>query len=795
MKFDFSKEPGRAIYNRDLVTTETPLLSVVTPYYNAKKYFQFLYPCVLNQTFPWFEWIIVDDGSNEKGELNFLSQIEDSDPRIKVVHKPNGGISSARNKGIQNSTTDIIITLDADELIEPTYFEVLYWALYFNADAAWAYTDSVGFQNQEYVWKYPFNSEKLKTYNFLVESAAIRKKDLIEVGCYDEVEKHYFEDWRLWLKMLSNGKKPVHVTSLEFWYRRTDTGVLNIITTDDNRKKRADFLISEVASTVDTKITAKTFKGYLPREYFVCPQKSIFDKPYRVQKEKTEILFFIPWMVVGGADQFNLDFVRLLDKEKYNITIVATENSENEWKQKFREYTPYIYTLPDFLDVKNYAEFISYIIQTRKIDICLISNSYYGYYILPWIKSQYPEVAVIDYVHMEEMYWRNGGYARTSMAMSDLIEKTYVCNDSTRKAFLSLFGRKENEVETIYIGVDQEKFNPEKVMKGTIRSKYHIPDNGKVVIFPCRLCGQKRPYLMIDIAKSAVEKNENIYFIVVGDGEELTGMQMRVKEYGLDEHVFFAGLQDDVRPFYRDADLTLICSLREGLSLTAYESCAMRTPVVTVDVGGQCELIDNTVGELIPLMQREQDIDKREYSKEEILKYTNAILNILKDSNCEKYLQMCLNCRKKIEDKFGLDTMIKNMELAIEECFSSKRIEMRKRYSDAISLLPSLATDSLSMYIVYEGMVQENSRVWNERCYFQDELNQSYKTIQGLEQSLKNTEDQLNIVKTRYNIICNSSSLKLGQAISFIPRKLKGGFNCIKDHGIVYTLKYALSKL
>ena len=393
------------------------------------------------------------------------------------------------------------------------------------------------------------------------------------------------------------------------------------------------------------------------------------------------------------------------------------------------------------------------------------------------------------------MYWRNGGYARTSMAMSDLIEKTYVCNDSTRKAFLSLFGRKENEVETIYIGVDQEKFNPEKVMKGTIRSKYHIPDNGKVVIFPCRLCGQKRPYLMIDIAKSAVEKNENIYFIVVGDGEELTGMQMRVKEYGLDEHVFFAGLQDDVRPFYRDADLTLICSLREGLSLTAYESCAMRTPVVTVDVGGQCELIDNTVGELIPLMQREQDIDKREYSKEEILKYTNAILNILKDSNCEKYLQMCLNCRKKIEDKFGLDTMIKNMELAIEECFSSKRIEMRKRYSDAISLLPSLATDSLSMYIVYEGMVQENSRVWNERCYFQDELNQSYKTIQGLEQSLKNTEDQLNIVKTRYNIICNSSSLKLGQAISFIPRKLKGGFNCIKDHGIVYTLKYALSKL
>ena len=180
--FDFSKEPGKINYNRNLVTTEKPLVSVITPYYNAQKYFTKLYPCVLNQTFPWFEWIIVDDGSNATGEDVFLEKIEKSDPRIKVVHKTNGGISSARNRGIRESNTDIVITLDADELIEPTYFELLYWALYYNPEASWAYTDSVGFQNQEYVWQFPFNAEKLKTYNFLVESAAIRKKDLIEVG-------------------------------------------------------------------------------------------------------------------------------------------------------------------------------------------------------------------------------------------------------------------------------------------------------------------------------------------------------------------------------------------------------------------------------------------------------------------------------------------------------------------------------------------------------------------------------------------------------------------------------------
>ena len=103
MKFDFSKEPGRVEWNRDLVKTEKPLVSVVTPYYNASKYFEKLYPCVMNQTFPWFEWVIVDDGSNKEGEAEFLKQVEERDPRIRVVHKPNGGISSARNRVIKES--------------------------------------------------------------------------------------------------------------------------------------------------------------------------------------------------------------------------------------------------------------------------------------------------------------------------------------------------------------------------------------------------------------------------------------------------------------------------------------------------------------------------------------------------------------------------------------------------------------------------------------------------------------------------------------------------------------------
>lgn len=786
MEFDFTQEPGKEIYDRQLITEEKPLVSVVTPYYNAFKYFEALYSCVMNQTFSWFEWIIVDDGSNKEEDIQLLSELESRDSRIRVVHKPNGGISSARNRGIKESTTEIIITLDADEMIEPTYFEMLYWALYYNPECAWAYTDSLGFQNQEYVWQYPFDAQKLKTYNFLVESAAIRKKDLLEVGCYDEAEKHYYEDWRLWLKLLSKSKRPVRISSLEFWYRRTDSGVLNIVNTNDEIKKRADQLISEAAEHVDTSITAKMFGGYLKKDAFYLPKKTEFNKLYYAEKNKTHILFLIPWMVTGGADQFNLDFVRLLNKDKYRVTILTTVNSENEWKQKFRKYTPEVFTLPDFLDTENYSEFISYIIQTRQIDVCLISNSYFGYYLAPWLRREYPEMAIIDYVHMEEMYWRNGGYARSSMGMSDVIEKTYVCNESTRRNFLEKFNRNEDSVETIYIGVDQEKYNSANVEYGTVREKYKISGKEKIVLFPCRLHAQKRPYLMVEIAKEVVRKNKNIKFLIAGDGGELEGIKKKAEEYRLTHNIIFAGLQENMLPFYKDSDLTLICSIREGLSLTAYESCAMMTPVVTADVGGQKELIDSSVGRVIPMLQKEEDINILSYSPEEVNQYVEAILELLSPDNEKTYQRMCLACREKIEKSFGLDTMIRKMEAAVEECLTEERRAERRKKAELLQNLPYLSEDIFSMYIAYESMWQESVRNWNALC-----LNSGNGYIGSANSEMEKRMQML--WKENYDI-WNSKSYAIGRAITWIPRKIKRVISYAREHGVRNTLRRILKK-
>ena len=324
-------------------------------------------------------------------------------------------------------------------------------------------------------------------------------------------------------------------------------------------------------------------------------------------------------------------------------------------------------------------------------------------------------MAIIDYVHMEEWYWRNGGYARTSGAMGEILEKTYVCNEKTRKVLLNDFGRKPESVETLYIGVDKNKFDAQKVESGLAKAMLEIEASRPVVLFPCRVHPQKRPFLMLEIAKGIKEKIENIAFVVVGDGPQLEELKIKTKSADLSNTVYFAGRQSNMLPFYKDAALTLICSLKEGLALTAYESLSMGKPVVTSDVGGQAELIDKTVGIVLPLMQSEaQELDEREFPPKEVSQYVEAIEHMLSDK--DGYEAMCKACRQRIEQSFSSDIMIQKLEFIFENLVhDAKALEKRAKTSEIIGSIPHLTNDFLVIYNEFE-ILQENSEcVWKSR--------------------------------------------------------------------------------
>lgn len=96
------------------------MISVIIPLYNKEKYIVDTIKNVLNQTFKSFEIIVVDDGSTDGG-LHKVKQIDDL--RVKIISKDNGGVSSARNRGVEEAKYDYIAFLDADDEWENNHLE------------------------------------------------------------------------------------------------------------------------------------------------------------------------------------------------------------------------------------------------------------------------------------------------------------------------------------------------------------------------------------------------------------------------------------------------------------------------------------------------------------------------------------------------------------------------------------------------------------------------------------------------------------------------------------------------
>lgn len=102
-----------------------PEVSVIIPVYNVEKYLNRCIDSVIYQTYQDFEIVLIDDGSTDaSGEICDKYAMKDS--RIKVIHKKNGGLSDARNVGMDNASGNWIVFIDSDDFIEKIMLEVLY---------------------------------------------------------------------------------------------------------------------------------------------------------------------------------------------------------------------------------------------------------------------------------------------------------------------------------------------------------------------------------------------------------------------------------------------------------------------------------------------------------------------------------------------------------------------------------------------------------------------------------------------------------------------------------------------
>ncbi len=173
-----------------------PLISVIVPIYKVEKYLRKCVDSICNQTYENLEIILVDDGSPDtSGKI--ADELSEKDSRIKVIHKQNGGLSSARNAGLDVATGEYVAFVDSDDCIKPEMYEILYGrAISEDADISAGGMASV----KDGVMQTAFNpvfDEKMTFTSEEAERELIRNIRITNSMCDKLFKKEIFSDLRM----------------------------------------------------------------------------------------------------------------------------------------------------------------------------------------------------------------------------------------------------------------------------------------------------------------------------------------------------------------------------------------------------------------------------------------------------------------------------------------------------------------------------------------------------------------------------------------------------------------------
>lgn len=202
-----------------------PLVSVIIPAYNSEKTLLQTVDSVLNQTYQNLELIVINDGSTD----NTLAQLETvEDSRLKVFSYQNGGLATARNRGIERASGDYLTFIDADDLWTPEKVEQQVDALQKQPDAGVAYSWTRAMDSTGTLF-YDGNSESytgdvyapLLRCNFITSGSnvMITKAAIATSGIFDSTLR-YCEDWDYYLRLARTWPFVV-VPRYQILYRQT----------------------------------------------------------------------------------------------------------------------------------------------------------------------------------------------------------------------------------------------------------------------------------------------------------------------------------------------------------------------------------------------------------------------------------------------------------------------------------------------------------------------------------------------------------------------------------------------
>lgn len=203
------------------------MVSIIVPVYNAEKYLHKCIDSILAQTYTDFELLLIDDGSKDKSSA-ICDEYAVKDARVRVFHKENGGVSKARNWGLDNAKGEWITFVDADDWVHEDFLKNrIALALYDNADIIYCDIEYV-YDNQRVYGKMAEQVEgKAETVNsWILSRTTYSPIILAKKSIFDKYKLRYIEglrfgeDFNLIIKLVMYADKVVHVNEALYYYNK-----------------------------------------------------------------------------------------------------------------------------------------------------------------------------------------------------------------------------------------------------------------------------------------------------------------------------------------------------------------------------------------------------------------------------------------------------------------------------------------------------------------------------------------------------------------------------------------------
>lgn len=213
-----------------------PLITVIIPVYNVEKYLDYCMQSIFSQTYKNLEIILVDDGATDSSG-KMCDDYRKADSRVKVIHKENGGLSSARNAGIKVMTGKYLAFVDSDDYVRCDYIERMYSCLLNNKSdmVICSYKKVLGEKKcdeiPENVYKqFNFNTEEIKLKILSRRIPMYAHGKLYSVKLVEKInfpEGKLYEDIPTTWKVIKHVNRVTYITDELYFYRQRENSIVN----------------------------------------------------------------------------------------------------------------------------------------------------------------------------------------------------------------------------------------------------------------------------------------------------------------------------------------------------------------------------------------------------------------------------------------------------------------------------------------------------------------------------------------------------------------------------------------